>query len=467
MNLQPLPLFGLGNQGKSANVDAQKRVNLYVEVQQDPEKAILTMYPTPGLVTFVNLGESSPVRGLYEKGESLYCVWSNKLYSIANNGATAVLGTLSTSSGRVAFSDNGTQIMLVDGTSGYIYNTNTLAFAQITDLDFPACTTVTFFNGRFVVNKTGTGQFYISSLYDGLTWDALDYATAESDPDNLVRVMADSGQLILFGDKTTEIWGDSGAADFPYARIGSAAIEWGLAARWSLCKFMDSLIFLRKNRLGQIQVCVQQSSMAEPVSTPEMDYIFSQYTSYSDATGFTYMLSGHPFYQINFPLANESWLYDGQTKAWSKVQYTSGGRHRADQQAQLLAKNYVTDYENGKIYRLSEGVYTDDGAPIWREFVGRHVASGDYSHISQLWLEMEAGVGLQSGQGSAPQLMMQISRDGGHEWGAEVWRDIGAVGKYRARAVFNRLGRSRDWLFKFRVTDPVKTVFIAAWGRRA
>jgi len=466
MNLQPVPLFGLGVQGKSSNVDAQRRVNLYVEVQSDPEKSILTLYPTPGLSTFVNMG-ANPNRCLYEKGETMYLVNGNKFYSLTNDGTTTVLGTLNTSGGRCAMADNGTQIMIVDGTYGYIYDTAALTFSLIVDADWPGADTVTFYNGRFVVNKPGTGQFFVSGLYDGMSWDALAYATAEADPDNIVRLIADSGQLMIFGARTTEFWGDSGAADFPYARIGSAAIEWGLAARWSLCKFMDSLIFLRKNRLGQVQVCIQNGTDAQPVSTPEMDYVFSSYAAYSDATGFAYMLSGHPFYQINFPTANESWLYDGQSKAWSKVQFGYSGRHRADQQVQLLAKNYVSDWENGKLYRLQEGTYTDDGAVIVREFVGRHQASGDFSHISQLWLEMESGVGIQSGQGSSPQLMMQVSRDGGHEWGAEVWRDIGAAGKYRARAVFNRLGRARDWLFKFRVTDPVKTVFVAAWGRRA
>jgi hypothetical protein len=134
-------------------------------------------------------------------------------------------------------------------------------------------------------------------------------------------------------------------------------------------------------------------------------------------------------------------------------------------QVQLLSKNYVTDYENGKLYRFLEDVYTDDGTPIVREFVTRHQSIGDFSTFSQIWIEMEGGVGLQTGQGSDPQLMMQISRDGGHEWGSEIWRDIGAVGKYRARAVFNRLGSARDWLFRFRVTDPINTVFIAAWGK--
>ena len=78
---------------------------------------------------------------------------------------------------------------------------------------------------------------------------------------------------------------------------------------------------------------------------------------------------------------------------------------------------------------------------------------------------MEAGVGLQMGQGRDPQIMLQVSKDGGHEWGNEQWRGFGAVGKYIARAKWNRLGRARDWLCRFRITDPVKTVFIAAWGR--
>jgi hypothetical protein len=31
--------------------------------------------------------------------------------------------------------------------------------------------------------------------------------------------------------------------------------------------------------------------------------------------------------------------------------------------------------------------------------------------------------------------------------------------------VWNRLGRARDWVFKVRVTDPVRAVFIASWGK--
>jgi hypothetical protein len=127
----------------------------------------------------------------------------------------------------------------------------------------------------------------------------------------------------------------------------------------------------------------------------------------------------------------------------------------------------VTDYDNGKVYLLDQNAYTDDGQYIVREFVSRHNKSGEFLSIAQLWIEMEAGVGLVTGQGSDPQVMLQISRDGGHSWGAELVAAIGKLGMYRMRALWNRLGRSRDWLFKFRITDPVKTVFVAAWARVA
>ena len=460
--LRNVPLFGLGNKGKSANVNAQERVNLYVEVQDDPEANGLVLYPTPGLMTFVNLG-ASPARGFYQKGDVAYVVNGTTLWEIAANGATTSRGTLLTGSGRVDITDNGEQMLIVDGTYGYIYTFATTTLAQIADPDFPASTTCAFLNGYFIVSKTDSAQFFISALYDGTAWDALDFATAESDPDNLVRLMVDNGMLYLFGDKTTEMWGDSGAADFPFARIGASAIEWGLAARWSLAKFDGSLIFLRKNRLGAVQVCVLAGNQAIPVSNPELDYVFSQYDA-ANATGYSYTVSGHPFYQLNFPSDNVSWLYDGLSKAWSRVQ-SGTGRHRGEIQTNFLGRSYVTDYENGKVYLLDQATYTDDGEPIAREFVSRHNKAGDYIRIAQLWLEMEGGVGLVSGQGANPQVMLQISRDGGHTWGSELWRSFGALGQYKARAVWNRLGRARDWLFKVRVTDPVRTVFIAAWAQ--
>jgi hypothetical protein len=536
--MQPVPLFGLGNQGRSVNVNAQKRLNLYVHINDDPEKHILTLHGTPGLVSFVDFG-AFPSRGWHQVGNFNYIVNRDKLYRVANDGTFSTIGTLLTDAGRVDIADNGNQIMVVDGPNGYIYlsdpQTQTISsitrvtttatlttaqahglmtgmqvtvsgatpaqyngtftitvtgastftyvmgsdpgssaspagsytianqFARIADPDFPGADTVGFLNQRFVFTEPGTGRFWCTALLDGSSIDALDFATAEFAPDNNVRVMPDAGQLYLFGAKTTEIWGDSGAADFPFAKVGGGAVEWGLEARWSLAKYMNSMAFLGRNRLGQVQICLMAGASVQPISAPIEDEI-SSYGDCSNATGFAYMVNGHPFYQINFPSVGKSWLYDGQSKSWSSLE-SFGGLHRVQGVVQLLGSIYGADYQNGKLYKIEPDEYTDDGQPIAREFISRHQSAGDYTFLPELWLEMETGVGLQSGQGKDPQVMMQISRDGGKTWGNELWRSFGKVGQYLARARWLRLGRARDWLFKFRVTDPVKVVFVAAWGR--
>lgn len=460
--IRQVPLFGIGNRAKSLNASAQERLNLYVEVNADPENHVLTYYPTPGLVTFVDFG-AFPSRGIYQIGNFNYVVNRDTLYRVANDGTTTSLGTLLTDSGRVGMSDNGIQLMIVDGANGYILTLATDAFAQITDVDFPGGDTVTFLNQRFIVNEPGSGRFFWSALLDGFTWDGLDFATAEASPDNLVAVFAEAGQLILLGESVTEIWGDSGAADQAFVKIGGGAVEWGLGARWSLTKYIDSLAFLRINRLGQAQVCLMSGASAIPISNPDVEAEITGYGDVSNATGLAYMVNGHPFYQINFPTVGKSWMYDGQSKEWHRME-SFGGLHRVQMVSKLLGSIYGADFENGKLYKIEPDVYTDDGQPIARELTTRHINTGDWSRISELWIEMESGVGLQLGQGTDPQIMLTISRDGGHTYGNEMWASFGRVGQYTRRANWHRLGRARNWTFKLRITDPVRTVFIAAWA---
>lgn len=463
MMLKPVPLFGTGNRGKSPPVSAQQRINLYSEV--DLDTGTLKLYPTPGTSVFIDLGASAS-RGVYQQGDVVFLVNNRTLWEVAADGSTTNRGTLEATTARVDMVDNGegNQLLIVDGRFGYIYDLVSHVFTKITDVDFVPGDTCDFMDGYFIVGRTDSAEFGLSALYDGLSWDALDFATAESSPGNIVRVKVENGNVILFKGQNAEFWGASGAADFPFARIGSSAIEWGLASRWSLCNYMDSLIFLRKNRLGAVQVCVLSGYTAQVVSTPEMDFLFSTYIAES-ATAFTYMVSGHPMYQITFPDDDITWVYDGLTKEWHNAQFGTAGRHRGEMQINFLDHSYVTDYADGKMYLMDQDTYTDNGTAIVRELVCHHAKSGNFSRIAQLWLEMEVGVGLQLGQGSDPTVMLQISRDGGQTWGGEVWRSFGAVGKYLARSVWNRLGRARDWTFKFRVTDPVKTVFIGGWAR--
>lgn len=459
-----VPIFGIGLTDKSPNVSAQGRTNLYLEFRPEGDRTRVVAHGTPGLSLFVDFG-GSPARGLHNVGSLLYVVNRGTFWEVNNAGVMTNRGSLLTTSGRVYFADNGTKIMLVDGSYGYTFDTSApgTPLAQIADGDYVAANSVTWQDQYFIQDKVSSGRFYISVLGDPTNWNALDFANAEGSPDNLVRVMTDHGELILFGDLTTEFWGNSGTADFPYVRLGSAVVEWGLAARESLVKFDSSLMFLGRNRMGESQVVILNGYTPQPVGGHDFLYAINQYANVNDATAFSYMLGGHAFYQINFPSAGKSWLYDGATQVWSELQ-SDTGRHRANMGTLFLGKIIVADYANGKLYRLDPTVYTDNGAMLAREIRSRPIFTEGQLSIARLWVDMETGVGLATGQGSNPQVMLMVSKDGGHSFPVELWRSFGAIGNYTARAYWNRLGSvkpGQSWVFKLRITDPVKVAIMS------
>lgn len=453
------PFFGIGQQGKSYTVTAQQHVNLYSELTAD--KSQIAFYGTPGTTLRKSFGDT-PVRGWIAIDDLYYLVHRGTLYSVNNAGTATSLGTLNTVEGRVDMAYDGAVILMVDGTNGYTFTISGSSFAQVSDGDFPnGANTCTWLDGQFVVDAgTGSDQFFISP--NGTDWDALDFASAESNPDGLVRVFADNGEIVLGGENTTEFWGNIGAADFPFAAIKGSTQEIGLAARWSLCKFNSGLAALMKPKMGQVQVMFIRGYVPKPISTQEIDSIINGYSTVSDATAYAYMLGGHPMLQINFPTAMTSWLYDASTGMWSRLEYgLSAERHRGEMQLDFLNKTIIADYETGDIYNLLADTYTDNGTAIAREIVSRHLFKGNKRvPIHQLYVDMEVGVGNTSGAGVNPQVMLQISKNNGATWGSELWREIGALGNYLQRVVWRRLGVARDWLFKLRVTDPVKVVFV-------
>jgi hypothetical protein len=360
---------------------------------------------------------------------------------------------------------NGTQVMIVDGTFGYIYNTSTLVFAKIVDADFPANpTTVTFLAGRFVVSFQDSSRFYESDMYNGISWDALRFANAETSPDPIVSVWSSNGQLIPLGALTTEYWGLSGTLDFSFTPLQGTATEWGLAARWSIAKFDNTMACLIKNRMGQVMVAELAGYLPKKISTVDLDSIINGYVTTADATAYSYMLGGHPMYVISFPTAEASWLYDGSTSMWSQLKSFGSARHNSEFSLTLLGRTLVADSIEGKLYELTNTTFTDNGASIERELVSETIANpdGTFLQVDCLRVDMEVGVGLVSGQGVDPQIGLSVSRDNGKTWGAQMWKTFGVAGAYETRVEWRRLGTCRSYAFKLTITDPVPVVFVSA-----
>lgn len=426
------------------------------------EKSQIVAYGVPGLDLFTDAGDTA-WRGLLpiETTDYLYGVHRGTHYQVDNAGTRTARGTLNTTSGRVSMTHNGTVSLMVDGTNGYTYTIASTTFEQIASANFPAGSkTATWLDGYFIVEN---GSLFAIST-NGTTWNATERAVPESSPDGIVSVFADHGELTVFGELSTEFWANTGATDFPFAPLKSSTAEWGCASPWSISKFNDSLAFLAKNRMGQVSVAVLQGYVPRIISTPDLDHVINKYSTVSDATAFSYMLGGHPMYQLNFPTAGASWLYDGLTGHWSALKSQGIARQRNEIGVNYVAKSIVSDYSNGRLYRLNADTFTENGSSIEAELISDIVRApdGERFPVDCLRLDMETGVGLASGQGSDPQVMLQVSRDGGNTWGAEQWRSAGKIGEYGNRVEWRRLGSSDQWAFLVRMTDPVKRAFVSA-----
>ena len=186
----------------------------------------------------------------------------------------------------------------------------------------------------------------------------------------------------------------------------------------------------------------------------------------SDAIAYTYQLEGHEFYVVNFPSANITWVYDLASQMWHKwlswdgVQYN---RHRSNCGAFFNNSYLVGDYANGNIYAVDNNNYTENGSTIRRIRRAPHITSDlQRQYFAELQIQFQPGVGLETGQGKNPQAMLRWSNDGGSTYSNEHWVSIGAVGKYKNRAIWRRLGWSRDRIFEVAITDPVKAVIVSA-----
>jgi hypothetical protein len=434
-------------------------------MEQSDDKSEIVAYGTPGLTQVMDFGDN-PIRGIYALGDFFYVVQNNVLYKVNNAFVKASVGTLLTSTGWVDITNNGLDLVLVDGTAGYRYTILSGVLAQIVDADFPnGATTATFSDSYIIVNKPNSQQFFWSASYNAAAWDGLDFVSAESFPDNIVRMSTANGYVYAFGVNSTQVFA---ANQTGYSAISGMTVEHGLVAIRSLAKIKDvakindAFIFLSVTRRGEAQVIMLAGGQPDKVSTPDMDNIINGYDTVTNATAFSYTYNGHEFYQINF--TESSWLYDGTMQLWSQLK-TRDWRHLAETAIIYLNKVLVSDYAHGKLYILDKDALTDNGIPITFELTGKHIFKNlDRLGITELQLECETGVGIDSGQGSDPQMIIGVSKDHGHVF-TESFASMGKQGDYTARCRRYRLGMARDWTFRIRITDPVKRVLLGAWIR--
>ncbi len=488
--------FTIGHyQGRSKAIASSRLVNMFTEIGPIGEESKFILSACPGLKLWADTGKGREIRGIYRSSPSpelLYVASHDKLYQYEADKTKTEIGTLETLSGRVSMADNGSELILVDGENGYIYDWNSEEFNRITDRDFPGGHHVIFQDGYFIVSPADTAQMNVCRLYDGTSWDALDFASAEGNPDNTVNIETDHRELWNFGERSTSVWINVGAADFPFQRIQGSFIEKGCAAKDSVAKIDNSVFWLSHE--GQVVRATGYSPQI--VSTRQMDYQIANYGTIKDAFAIAYTFEGHAWYQLTFPAEGKTWVLDLATtlwhtrSSWDDAHPGQEWRHRANCYALFDRKHLVGDYRNGLIYELTSKHHTDYLNPIYKEFTIStiHADKKPITHTS-LELEMQYGEGAygdymtdtegkyvldtnnqfmvvaDNETGTSPNVYATVdySDDDGWTWIGQRMTKIGQLGDYLFRPVLHKLGQARQRIYRIRCSDPVELSMSGAY----
>jgi len=455
-----IPFVGGAYLGRSSNINAQVCQNFYVEVDKQGGKTPAALVPTPGMLLWCETGTVAEVRGLRSWKDYLYAVVGSKLYKINKAGTATDIGNLRTDEGKVWIEGGTTHLCLTDGRYGYYRTESATALEMITDENFPNPSSLSYQDGFFIVTEAGTDAFFISSVENASEWDGLDFSSAEDTPDDALAAFSYHRELWVFGVETTEVFYNSGDASFPFSRVAGGVFGVGVASADSIVAGHEGF-FLLDNKF---QVRLIAGYEGRVISTPQVEYHIQSYADKSDAVGYSYTQEGHAFYVLTFPSANKTWVFDAITGLWhTRSSDMTEGRHRSNCAEWFDGKTLVGDWNNGNIYQLDLNTFKDGTNAIIRKRAAQSIHKDrKRAFHSRFEIEFEAGTGLITGQGSDPQAMLQWSDDGGHTWGNEHWTTIGKIGEYKNRAVWRRLGSSRERIYRVSLSDPVKAVIIGA-----
>lgn len=464
------PFVGASYQERSVNLDAQQTINLFpVMGESGTAKEVRALYGTPGMRPLVTAPVASMVRGTHvpTDGSAAIVVVGDRVYRLSLAFVLTDIGQVDNLITPVKIDDNGLQAVIVTGPNGYVVELATNTVTQITAAGFSGADNVDFLDTYGIFNKPGTNQWYITGSNE-ITFDALDFATAESNFEPIVNFVVDHDELIFFKTTVTEIWRSNGGADFPFGRDKSASIELGCAARDSLARMDSTVFWLARDDKGAGMVYRLNGYSPVRVSTDAIETAIASYADISDAKSYSYQQEGENFYVLSFPTGNATWVYGAKAQQWHRRAYLNPvtgelNRHRSNNHIYFGGKHIVGD-DMGNLYSLDLDYYLDGEDPMPAIRVGPHIAGEDYQWImhNRLQIDIEAGVGLTSGHGDAPVALLDWSDDGGHTWGNKHQAFIGQIGEYANRLRWNQLGRSRDRVYRLLISDPVKRVIIGA-----
>jgi hypothetical protein len=403
-------------------------------------------------------------------------------YLVVSSGAItdSLAGIPSTTIQSISFTAN-TITLNANATSNQTNDTFTLQipqFGQILDPAFLSADRIAFIEGWLIFNQPGTRTFYTNAPVPyTLTFAGAFYALKDSSTDNLITLHENNRELWLIGERTSEVWYNAGGTSFAFSRLPGIGPQMGCSAKHSIMRLGPNLAWLAQNEQGQNQIVMTNQYTVIPISNHAIANALSSYPQVADTLGDCYEDREHIMGVFTFPVADVTWCFDlkvwedtnGEAGWWQRLSWdTSTGtyhRHVGNCFVNFANLRLWGDYQTGQIYQQDRQFYTDGTKVLRAQRRTPHIWSKeDRNRIfqSSLQIEFKAGTGLQTGQGSSPQVMIRWSDDAGQTYGGEVWAPIGAAGDTRDRAMVFQIGEARDRVIEVNVSDPINRDMVGA-----
>lgn len=444
----PFPGFvGPSYQLEDRYAAIERTVNWYLTANESAEEAKfkLALAPSPGNAPFgpvpVPAPFNQPNRGLLYYREIVYGVNGTVAFALNSFGGMVVLGIVADDHQPVSMVGNGTgQVGIASAGHFYVVTAATLAFAEvpITEEGFLGSSFLTFQDGYVLSIVPNSNKFQISGtdatpVGDMSLWSAANIAVMAGQQDYLRGIISSREYIRILGQRRSQVYqnvGNQGIGGFPFQNYNETFIETGIAAPFSLADLGDSLIWIGEDARGQRACWVDPAFQPQRASTFAVEQFWQQYPTIADAVAFPFIWMGHLMYQVTFPTADKTWVYDVTVSRligrhiWHERSYTSGIG--------------VTGARPERFHAFAWG----------KHLVGSSGSDGNPGAIYQyVW---PAAI---LAQDAEPQLLLRWSNDAGNTWGPEYNIPTGKVGEYGTRAYMNRCGYARDRVFWTRLAD--------------